>query len=292
MSTYNNAAYLRDAVDSILNQTYRDFELIVINDGSKDNTEAILREYEQQDCRVRVVSRGNKGLTDSLNEGVDLARGRYVARMDADDIAYRDRFAVQMAYMAAHPECVCCGTFVRLVDPFGSSLGDLERPTTHEEIDEVLMTGSGWTMVHPTVLMRTEAVRRLGGYKRELDACEDLDLFIRLAEIGRVANLPTIQLDYRQHLGSINKNKLDRQIKLTDEVLAQANARRGTNVKATAYDNNVRKLSPFDQYRQWGWKALKLGNAGAAKLHAKKMIGLRPFDRRSWHLYAVALRGR
>jgi glycosyltransferase involved in cell wall biosynthesis len=150
MSTYNNAAYLRDAVDSILNQTYRDFELIVINDGSKDNTEAILREYEQQDCRVRVVSRGNKGLTDSLNEGVDLARGRYVARMDADDIAYRDRFAVQMAYMAAHPECVCCGTFVRLVDPFGSSLGDLERPTTHEEIDEVLMTGSGWTMVHPT----------------------------------------------------------------------------------------------------------------------------------------------
>jgi hypothetical protein len=62
-------------------------------------------------------------------------------------------------------------------------------------------------------------------------------------------------------------------------------------VKATAYDNNVRKLSPFDQYRQWGWKALKLGNAGAAKLHAKKMIGLRPFDRRSWHLYAVALRG-
>ena len=292
MSTYNNANYRREAVDSILLQTYRDFELIVINDGSKDNTEQILREYEAQDCRVRVVSRENKGLTDSLNEGVELARGRYIARMDADDVAYRDRFAVQMAYMESHPECVCCGTLVRLIDPYGSSLGDLDRPRTHEEIDAVLMTGSGWTMVHPTILMRTDVVRRIGAYRRHLDACEDLDLFIRLAEVGRLANLDSVQLDYRQHLTSINKTKLQRQIVLSQEVLDEANARRGTNAKVSAYDGRGKALTAYEQHRAWGWKAVKLGNAAAAKQHAKKMLKLKPLSKQTWHLYLTAMRAR
>jgi glycosyltransferase involved in cell wall biosynthesis len=291
-STYNNAAYLREAIDSILLQTYRDFEFIIINDGSMDDTLAILREYEAADCRVRVVSRENKGLTVSLNEGISLARGKYIARMDADDIAYRDRFAQQFAFMDANPGIVCCGTQIRLVDPFGSALDQPARPLAHEQIDAELLAGSGWAMVHPTVMMRTDAVRQVGAYRPEYNTVEDLDLFQRLAEVGRVANLDSVQLDYRQHLGSVNKTKLNQQIELTKKLLTEAALRRGVEARMTPYVEARQPIGPHEQYVKWGWKALKQGNVGAARKHAKQAMHLKPLNKSSLRLLGATLRGR
>src|SRR4051794_24772902 len=106
LAVYNGGRYLRAAVDSILTQTFTDFEFIIIDDGSTDGSLATLREFAQRDPRINLVSRPNKGLTVTLNEGIALARGEFLARMDADDIALPQRFEKQIAYLRDHPECV------------------------------------------------------------------------------------------------------------------------------------------------------------------------------------------
>src|SRR3954468_5693657 len=114
LAVYNARRYLRQAIDSILAQTFTDFEFIIIDDGSTDDTLAILREYEKRDGRIRLISRPNKGLTTTLNEGLALARGEFLARMDGDDVALPTRFEKQVTYLRDHPECVLVGSRVLL----------------------------------------------------------------------------------------------------------------------------------------------------------------------------------
>ena len=196
LAVYNGQQYLREAIDSILSQTFRDFEFLIIDDGSTDNTLFILNEYARRDSRIKLVTRPNKGLTYTLNEGIFLARGEFLARMDADDICLPQRFEKQLAYLRQHPECVLVGSRVQLMDPEGLPLREMSQEQSHQEIDDAHLN-RGWPVVHPATMMRLSAIKQIGGYRDEFNTLEDLDLFLRLAEVGKLANLPDVLLRYR-----------------------------------------------------------------------------------------------
>lgn len=146
MAVYNGADYLVPAIDSILQQTYSHFEFIIINDGSTDDTTKILQHYEQLDERIKVYAQANQGLPISLNRGIRLARGKYIARMDADDISLPERFAKQVEFMESHPEVGVCGTQIKMI---GENSYVDAYPSSHPAIQCWLLLASG--IAHPSV---------------------------------------------------------------------------------------------------------------------------------------------
>ncbi len=220
LAVYNGQQYLREALDSILAQTFTDFEFLIIDDGSTDLTLPILREYEKRDPRIRLVSRPNKGLTNTLNEGLSLARGEFLARMDADDFAMPARFEKQIAYLREHPDCVLLGSRVLLMDPDGLPIREMCLERTHEQIDSAHLN-RGWPIVHPATMMRMSALSQIGGYRDEFNTLEDLDLFLRLAEVGQLANLPELLLRYRQHFASVTHSKEEKQNQIRQAIYDQ-----------------------------------------------------------------------
>ncbi|MGH8614897.1 MAG: glycosyltransferase, partial [Gammaproteobacteria bacterium] len=164
MSVFNGEKYLEEAIRSILEQSFRDFEFIVIDDGSVDRSIETLQMFAAQDSRIRLVARENRGLTKSLNEGCALARGEFIARMDADDTSWPSRFESQLAYLASRPEIVACGTGVTCIDSQGFSLGPLIVPLEHEDIERSLLTGNGGAICHPSLMVRRHAFIQVAGY--------------------------------------------------------------------------------------------------------------------------------
>jgi glycosyltransferase involved in cell wall biosynthesis len=289
---YNAERYLREAIESIVAQTFSDFEFVIVDDGSRDGSLAILRAYEARDQRFKIISRPNKGLTVSLNEALGVCRGEFIARMDADDVAAPERFAKQIAFLRSHPDVVVVGGSVELIDPYGVHIGIVNYPPDHEEIDKRLLTGEGGVLPHPATMLRTAAVRQVGNYREQYNNSEDLDLWLRLAEIGRVANLPEVVLKYRRDLGSVSHTKRDNQIRMKGQILGEAFDRRGlTKPDKWVFDTWMPKPKD-EQLKEWGWRALRLGRKDAARGHAKALLKLKPRSMSSWKLAFCALRGR
>jgi len=290
MTVYNGRKYLAAAIDSILSQTFGDFEFLIIDDGSKDDSPAILRDYANRDSRVRVITQVNKGLTHSLNEGLQLARGRYIARMDADDLSLPQRIEKQVKFLDDHPEYVLIGCRCMLIDPDGYPIR--EKPDTvadHDQIDGLLMK-MGWPLVHPAVMMRAEVVRKIGGYDESYRTNQDHELFLRLAEVGKLANLQEILLRYRQHFESVGFTKVESQALTVVEIARAAHQRRGLPF-ADFEALGPRLLRPLDHRRNWTWWALKAGNVATARRHAFALIRGAPLSRESWRAMYCALRG-
>jgi glycosyltransferase involved in cell wall biosynthesis len=292
MAVYNGERYLAAAVESILAQAHRDFEFVIVNDGSTDRSGTMLRDYAARDPRVRLIARENKGLTKSLNEAISLAQGEFVARMDADDVSMPDRFERQVRYLREHPDCVCVGSRVALIDPYGSVIQPAtDHKLTHEEIDAELLQGIGWAIVHPAAIMRVDALRRVGGYREEFRTSQDLDLFLRLAEIGRLANLPEPLVQYRQHFESVNYAKHEEQTRVKGRIVADAYRRRGLPMNGEPQLVHRTALPPAEQRMHWAWAALKTGNATVARKHAVRVLGRRPWSLDSWRVMYCAIRG-
>lgn len=193
MPVYNAAEYLGEAVDSILGQTFGDFEFIIINDGSTDGSGEILDRYQQSDDRVRVIHQENSGVAATLKRGLESARGKYVARMDSDDISLPNRLEKQVAFMESHPEVGVCGTACRL---FGDSSGVTMPKTESEEIKSWLLFGP--CMAHPTVIMRRDLIVKHNlYYNMEFKQAEDYELWIRFSQYCEMANIPEPLLLYR-----------------------------------------------------------------------------------------------
>lgn len=289
---YNNAPYMREAIDSILNQTFGDFEYILVNDGSTDNSLEILEEYAQKDERIHIASHGNRGYIAALNEGLSVARAEYIARMDADDVALPDRFEKQLAYLRAHPECVVVGGRVLLIDSEGAPLREMCNETEHEEIDAAHLAGRGGTIVHPAMMARRSAIDAIGEYSDAYPWAEDLDFFLRLAEVGRVANLPDVILRYRQHLSSIGYSKSELQQKSTIAVVRDTHIRRGLPVPPGLLTRPVSVPTRAQSYRKWAWWALGSGYIESARKHALRALRAEPLSVESWRTVYCALRGR
>lgn len=214
MPVYNTCAeYLRSAIESVLNQTFNDFEFIIINDGSTDNCSSIIQEYVEKDTRIKFINNeNNQGLIAVLNQGLDLCTGEYIARMDSDDVSCSERFAIQVAYMDKHPECGVLGTAIQ---NFGVSQQTVYYKSTIKYIDLIYKC----PVAHPSVFLRKSIMEKYNlRYNPENFAAEDYGLwcdFIRYAEIH---NLPSVLLNYRVHSSSVSAVHSTRQHQTTEKL--------------------------------------------------------------------------
>jgi len=196
MSVYNGEEYLDDAIESILNQTYEDFQFLISDDASTARSPRMLQEWANRDDRIRLMlNEHNQGLGAVLALGMRDAKTPLVARMDADDIAHPERLQRQVEYMKANPEVGVLGTFAIDIDEDGQIIKPRRFPVTHDEIRRLIWTAP---VLHPTVMMRREEILAAGNYDPELRKRQDYDLWFRCAAAGmRFSNLPEPLLKYR-----------------------------------------------------------------------------------------------
>lgn len=291
MSAFNADKYLHAAMDSMLAQTYADFELLVLDDGSTDNTPSILRCYAERDPRVKVVIRPNRGLAASLNELLGLAQGRFLARMDADDVALPHRLERQVRFLENEPSVVCVGGAFQLIDEKGRYLTTLECPVSDARIQEMILAGRG-AIAHPCALIRGDALRRIGGYDSRYEPAEDIDLWLRLGEIGRLANLEEPILKYRLHTASTSEQKADAQRRGARLACEAAWRRRGVQGRFEASEPWRPGPDRGTRYRfmlLYGWWAYLSGQHSTAALYGLKALRTFPFAQDGWKLLACAL---
>lgn len=236
MPVYNGERYLREAIDSVLAQTFADFEFLIINDGSTDGTKEILESYT--DSRIRLVYTANSGIAVSLKKGVELAVGNYIARMDADDICLPDRLATQKKCLDDNPDAVMTYCMVDYIDQNGKIvLGGMING-----YESVL---TKWHLIwhnlpsHPTVMMRSVSLKKNNiNYRPEMNRSEDFDLWNRLAPVGDFLFVPEVLLRYRRHEKSIsNTNPTGKQINTFAKVISENFQRCGYPVdEETSYE--------------------------------------------------------
>ncbi|MEY2944058.1 MAG: hypothetical protein RLY97_2072 [Pseudomonadota bacterium] len=200
MSVYNGERFLAPAIESVLSQTYTNFEFLILDDGSKDQTAAIIEAYAARDSRIRPIIRENRGLVASLNQLIAQSRAPLIARMDADDICLPERFAKQLAFLDAHPEFGVIGSRTYDIDDKDQiiEMHLPPHPETHEEFLAAIDHGA-LLLCHPSVMYRRDVVLAVGGYHAAFKHCEDLDLWLRLASCTRLGNLPDRLIRYRHY---------------------------------------------------------------------------------------------
>jgi len=206
MPVYNAGRFLAPAVESVLAQTFPDFELIAIDDGSGDASAEVLAQFAARDGRIRVFGQENRGIVATLNRALELARAPLVARMDADDLSRPDRFAKQVAYLSEHPDVAVVSGAMDCIDESGTYIRTAVFPTLPTEVASELLHRS--CVCHPAAMARTEVLRTAGGYRGIAQHAEDYDLWLRVAEIGQIANLADVLLSYRQHPQTISARRV------------------------------------------------------------------------------------
>lgn len=211
MSVYNDEEYLRDSVESILNQSYDNFEFLIYDDASTDGSTKILREYALKDKRIKlIVNEVNRGLSYNLDRGVKSSETKWIARMDADDIAVSNRLELQMSYIIDNPEIDILGGYATDIDENGNKLGLRKVPITHEKITALIWTSP---VIHPTVLFRKEAIIKAGSYNSELYRRQDYDLWFRCCAMNlNFANMDIPLIYYRVTDNYFKKNNFKVQI--------------------------------------------------------------------------------
>lgn len=207
MPAYNAEKYLREAIDSILAQTYKDFEFIIINDGSTDRTKEIILSYSDPRI-VYLENEENSGICVTLNKGLDAARGRYIARMDSDDIALPDRFAIQVDYMDQHPDIGVCGSDIEV---FGEGI----EPHIFTQLHTPGECAAGLLFnpcfAHPSVFIRKEIIDKYDlRYKDEFRGLEDFELWWQISKYSKLNNIAKALLKYRHHKGQETQNVCER----------------------------------------------------------------------------------
>lgn len=194
MSVYNGMPYLKEALKSILNQTYKNFEFIIVDDASTDKSLKYLKSLK--DKRIKLINnKKNLGLASSLNKALKLAKGDYVARMDADDISLPKRFEEQVNFLQKNPETMLCGTWVDLISDKGEKIGEKKYPTGDSQIKKSL----AWypAIVHPTFMSRKGFYKALNGYNPNFDFAEEYELMMRAKNKFKMANIPKKLLYWR-----------------------------------------------------------------------------------------------
>ena len=189
MSVHNEERYVSKAIQSILEQTFADFEFIIIDDGSADRTTSILTAYQQKDARIRVLRHQlKKGLAQSLNEGIRIARGRYIARMDADDISLPTRFEKQVAFLDTHPKVGLVGTLCYEIDEKDAIVRKWSLPSNPSDLKKALLRFN--PLIHTSVMIRKEVFNEIGYYNEKLRYSQDYELWLRISRNYEIANLP------------------------------------------------------------------------------------------------------
>jgi len=197
MGAYNSEKYISEAIESILNQTYKNFEFIIIDDCSTDKTNMIIRKYAVKDNRIKLIKNSNNmGLTYCLNKGIKIAKGKYIARMDTDDIALPSRLEKQFSYLENHKDVVVLGSCAFDIDENGKIIQERNVPKYNKDIVNLIKLVD--PMIHPTVMFRKKEINIIGNYNKDFKLSQDYELWFRCVASGyKMQNLPDKLLYYR-----------------------------------------------------------------------------------------------
>ena len=222
MSVHNGMPFLIEAMKSVQQQTWTDFEFIIINDGSSDDSGGYIEKNQGNDKRIILIKQSNLGLTKSLNRGIKISKGEYIARIDADDIWHKDKLAKQIKYLEAHPNCALLGTAYQRIDANGAYLGEATIAIFNSDnlIRDAITKFNPF--FHSSVIFRRDACMQLGGYDEFYRYAQDYNLWVRFIAKYSVANLPEILAFQRitQDNISIKKERKQRWYALKSKLLA------------------------------------------------------------------------
>ncbi len=298
MSVHNGEQFLHEAIDSILSQTFTDFELLAFDDCSTDQSLSILRSYAEADPRVRVTANPqNLGLTKTLNLGLSMARGTYIARMDADDVSLPNRLEKQMAFLEAHPAVAVLGACGQVIDESGHPIRKLTLPIAVPDIKERLLHGN--CLIHTSVVIRADVMRDAEGYSEKHPYAQDYELWLRLAERVGIANLPDVLVNCRAHAGQVSIKKLADQWRIAETCRVAAIRRaiaRGTRIseqisisktpreRLTAAPGTLGHV-----YLHWARIYESTEHLALSKRMLRACLRHSPLSREAWHLLLSAL---
>jgi glycosyltransferase involved in cell wall biosynthesis len=291
VGAYNCPRYLPIAIDSLLRQSFTHFELLLVDDGSTDRrTPALLKKFARRDPRVRIITAPHAGIVSIRNRGLAEAAAPLIGCMDQDDWAFPTRFAAQVDFLHKHPDVAVVGGWQELMDPAGRPIRVIHTPTDHDAIEACHL--SGVTAIgHPTALYRADVARAVGGYSPHSELAEDLHLWLRIAEVAKLANLPQVVLRYRVHAQSTSSLRHERQLAVITAICAAAWQRRGLPPRPLATqswrpDHSRHSQRNFDLGQ--GWSAFQSGHRKTALCFAAKSVVRHPLHRPAWKLLACA----
>jgi glycosyltransferase involved in cell wall biosynthesis len=216
MSVYNGAKYLRRSVESILNQEGVDFEFVIVNDGSTDESGKILAEYAERDNRVRIINQENTGLTKALIRGCNEARGKYIARQDADDISLPGRLSAQAEYLKIYSESILVTCGVRKTLSNGQTLGEIWPAVDHQIMINNWRTNAMGIPAHGGVMFSRNVYHRVGGYREAFYYAQDRDLWLRMSSVGDIGCIRKILYELLLDIESISSSRQRLQAKFAD----------------------------------------------------------------------------
>ncbi|QDU34452.1 Putative glycosyltransferase EpsE [Poriferisphaera corsica] len=294
--TWNDDQYISEAIQSILKQTFTDFELIIANDGSTDNTPVIAEKFAKQDDRIIILNKPHSNGSIIRNHALEITRGQFTAVMDADDYSDHTRLEKQVNFLLENPDHVAVGSWFVRVDPEGNTLGMKMLPETHEEIDSLHIEGNAGAIAHSSLMYRTDAFRDIGGYS-ERPCATDYDLALKLAEKGRIANLPEVLYYWRQHLKSTSSNKSIEQARCAFQAWIDARNRRDLPIDhntAERLGDEIKTMKPATKAQilsLWSRYALHYGELPVARKHAMHALARNPFCLQNWRIFKWSLTG-
>jgi len=290
MTVFNNRRSVRQAVESVLAQTHRDFEFIIIDDGSTDGCSSILEALARLDPRIRLIRQPNRGIAHAANRAVAECSAEYIANIDHDDIARADRLEQHLRFMRTH-DVVCAGADIELIDGRGRLLTTFRMPESDTKIQDNHLRGHT-SIAHTSMIVRADTLRDAGAYDPAFDCAADLDLFLRLGERGALANIPIPLQRYRLHNASASEQQGARQLEQMRCACERAWRRRGVEGR---YEFEGRPWRPdsaphaqHPYHLRHGWWALHSGRPGTALLYGAKAILDRPLEPEGWKLLANA----
>ena len=206
MSVFNGALWLDESIKSVLDQTFKEFEFIIVDDGSTDESLEIIKRYARSDNRFVIIEKGNTGLADSLNCGIRIARGQWIARLDADDICMPDRLHLLYKYVESDPDLVLVGTDFIEIDEAGISLKKQCYPSAHSRLVRNLERHKRF-FPHSSAFIRTDIARQIGGYNVRIVRSQDHDFWLRLSDKGVVGCLNRPLVKIRKHGAQISNEE-------------------------------------------------------------------------------------
>jgi glycosyltransferase involved in cell wall biosynthesis len=271
-AVYNGARYLDETIESVRAQTLVDWEFVIVDDGSEDETPRLLEQWVKREPRILVFRQANAGLTRALNRGLELATGAYVARIDVGDVARSDRFAKQKAFLDQRADHVAVGSHLLWITPEGWPVGTHLCSLTHDAIDQAHLAGLPGQVPHAGMMARRAALLDLGSYCDDFVVAQDYDLLLRLGEVGRLANVDEVLTKCRLDPEGVSSRRREDQIRWAREAVTRARSRRGlpaldalaalwtAKTHTDLLDKWVRQAIVSGYYstgRRYGWRLLR-----------------------------------
>jgi glycosyltransferase involved in cell wall biosynthesis len=263
INVYNGAAYIDEALASIASQSLADIEVIVVDDGSSDESLEIARKWEANDPRFHVIAQENQGIYKAKNRGIRACSAPYIALMDADDVATRQRLEIQKAYLDSRPEVVCVGGAFQYIDEEGRLLLRFSPPQRSDEIQQALIDGIN--VIHqPCVMLRLESLLAAGLYDESFEVAGDYDLWLRMSEGGLLANVSEVVLLYRLRDKAVTARRRVLQSNSMQRALDGAWIRKGQPGSAPEVKEKPKperqQESEGDKWPKHGWWAFQDGD--------------------------------